>query len=238
MIREAIGQQLDHDPNFRWRGEQVTRIENLSDIAFALALGMIISGTDVPRTFEDLQSFLFYLVPTAAAFGIMLQIWNIHFTFFRRYGVADRTIILLNAILIFVVLYLAYPLRFTFDALYAWVIGQITHDYSRAFEIGMTGSNGAMTISFFVIGFGVCTALLALKHEHIILRRSQLSLNDYEFAATRATRAQLWFGTLVAFSVAPVALLTQIGPMAAFLLFLQIPATRLTRWYYHRTVSS
>ncbi len=52
MLRKAIGKQLDHDPNFRWRGKAVTRIENLSDIAFAVALGMIISGVDAPRDYE------------------------------------------------------------------------------------------------------------------------------------------------------------------------------------------
>ena len=99
MLRGAIGKPLDHDPNFRWRGEAVTRIENLSDIAFALALGMIISGSSVPQTFAELREFLFFLVPTAAAFAIILQIWMVHYTFFRRYGVADKRIIVLNAAL-------------------------------------------------------------------------------------------------------------------------------------------
>ena len=70
----------------------MTRIENLSDIAFALALGMLISGVDAPQSFEDLIRFLIYIIPAALGFAILLQVWTAHYTFFRRYGVADKRI--------------------------------------------------------------------------------------------------------------------------------------------------
>ncbi|MEM7729618.1 MAG: TMEM175 family protein [Pseudomonadota bacterium] len=232
MLREFVGRQLDHDPNFRWRGESVTRIENLSDIAFALSLGMLISGANAPSNFSELRAFLFYLLPAAASFGVILKIWTAHFTFFRRYGVADRTIIFLNSLLIFVVLYLAYPLRFTFDALYAWIIGEITQNYSRAIEIGMNDANAALTISFFVGGYGICMALLALKYEHVVRRKSTLELDDYELAKTRATRAELWLGAVLAFPAISLALFTTAGPMAAFLLTLQFPGRHLLTRHY------
>ena len=54
---KSDGLGLDNDPNFRWRGQAVTRIENLSDIVFALALGMLITTADPLRTFDDLQLF-------------------------------------------------------------------------------------------------------------------------------------------------------------------------------------
>lgn len=234
MIRQVVGQQLDHDPNFRWRGEAVTRIENLSDIAFALALGMIISGADVPSTFSELKRFLFFLIPTAAAFGVMLQIWTIHFTFFRRYGVADKTIITLNSILIFVVLYLAYPLRFTFESLYAWIIGQSTGDYTLAIELGMVENNAALTIAFYVVAYGVCLGLLALKYGHVIRRRDILDLNAHELVTTRITRGYLAAGAIMSFVIIPLALYTPAGPMAAFLLFTLMPIRHVLTRYYQR----
>ena len=123
MIRGSISKGLDHDPNFRWRGEAVTRIENLSDIVFALAFGMLITAASPPQTMSDLSGFLFSIIPVTAAFAVLIGIWNHHFTFFRRYGVADKRIIFLNSILLFVVLYLAYPLRFAFDSLFAAITG-------------------------------------------------------------------------------------------------------------------
>ena len=67
MIRDSLKdfKGLDHDPNFRWRGTNVTRIENLSDIIFALALGMLISGVDAPRDIIGLRAFLWNIFPTA-----------------------------------------------------------------------------------------------------------------------------------------------------------------------------
>ena len=238
MLREAIGKPLDHDPHFRWRGEAVTRIENLSDIAFALALGMIISGSSVPQTFSELREFLFFLVPTAAAFAIILQIWTAHYTFFRRYGVADKRIIVLNAALIFVVLYLAYPLRFTFHSLYVWVYGLATGDYSRGTEMGMTFDTGVWTISVFVITQACAFALLALMYGHALRKRALLSLNAAEAATTRTMRSGLWWAACVSLAVVPVAVFTPLGPMAAFLLFLQSPGYRVAGRYHFRGVDA
>lgn len=234
MIRDNLKdfKGLDHDPDFRWRGQNVTRIENLSDIAFALALGMIISGAQAPQSFADLREFLFFLIPTAAAFAIMLQIWTMHYTFFRRYGVADRWIITLNAALIFVVLYLAYPLRFTFTALYTWIIGLSTGDYSRGVEMGMDSRTGALTICFFVSAFASCQFLMAAMYSHVLRKNALLNLNPHEMAKTRTTRAGLWWSTFVSLLVIPFALFTSAGPLAAFLLFLQSPGYAVAGRYY------
>lgn len=240
MIRDNLSdfKGLDHDPDFRWRGTNVTRIENLSDIAFAIALGMIISGIDAPRTFSELKEFLFFLVPTAAAFAVMLQIWTTHFTFFRRYGVADKKIVVLNAILIFFVLYLAYPLRFTFGSFYMWVIGVNTGDYTRAIEMEMTDAAGAYTVCFFVLAYAACLALLGLMYGHIIKKRELLDLNDSEMATTRTTRAGLWWSVFVSLLIVPFALYSFAGPMAAFLLFFQSPGYFVAAKYYFRNIES
>lgn len=124
-IRESLTAHLDHDPLFVWRGQTVTRIENLSDIVFALALGMLVSSSSAPQTFSDLQQFLISIIPVTAAFAVLLSIWNRHFVFFRRYGLADGRVIFLNACMLFVVLFLAYPLRFAFDSFFAYVLAML-----------------------------------------------------------------------------------------------------------------
>jgi len=214
----------------------VTRIENLSDIAFAIALGMIISSIDAPRTFSELKEFLFFLLPTAAAFAIMLQIWTTHFTFFRRYGVADKKIVVLNAALIFFVLYLAYPLRFTFNSLYTWVIGLSTGNYTRGLEMEMTTQTGALTICFFVVAYACCLALLGLMYGHVIKKREILDLNETELATTRTTHTGLWWSVFVSLLVIPFALYTFAGPMAAFILFFQSPGYYVAAKYYFKSV--
>ncbi|MEO1041606.1 MAG: hypothetical protein AAFX52_04885, partial [Pseudomonadota bacterium] len=70
MLRDGLTAQRDHDPHFRWRGEEVTRVENLSDIVFALSVGMLVSSTDVPRSFDEVQQFLIGIVPVTAGFAV------------------------------------------------------------------------------------------------------------------------------------------------------------------------
>lgn len=221
MLRAAVGQQLDHDPNFRWRGESVTRIENLSDIAFALALGMLISGVDAPRTVADLGAFLIFVVPAAFGVAVLLGIWISHYTFFRRYGVADKTIIIYNAALIFVVLYMAYPLRFAFDSLFAFVITQLTGDYSRSLELGVNSfETSGIIIAIFGVTYGVAYGLLWLMYGHVLRKADRLDLNDYERAMTRQTWVSMAINTVIALTAAGLAYFTALNGFAGFILAL------------------
>ncbi len=56
---------------FRWRGEDVSRIEGLSDAVFALAVTLLIVSTEVPKTYNDLILKLRDFVPFAACLRIL-----------------------------------------------------------------------------------------------------------------------------------------------------------------------
>ena len=71
MIRRALKTHLDQDPYFQWRGDSVTRIENLSDIVFALALGMLVSSSSPP-----LNGFAGWL---------MVLIWPLSWVVYRSF---------------------------------------------------------------------------------------------------------------------------------------------------------
>lgn len=220
MLRKAIGKQLDHDPNFRWRGEAVTRIENLSDIAFAVALGMIISGVDAPRTYDQLIHFLIFSIPAAACFAVLLGVWIAHYTFFRRYGVADQRVIFYNAVLIFLVLYMAYPLRFAFDSLFAFIIGLSTGDPSRNIEIGISSFEvSGRVIAIFGLIYGLLFSVISLMYGYAVKKAELLDLNGYELALTKQSRFTKWSEALLAFLVAGLGWFTSLNGFAGCLLF-------------------
>ncbi|MGB6230119.1 MAG: TMEM175 family protein [Litorimonas sp.] len=226
MIRETVGRQLDHDPNFRWRGESVTRIENLSDIAFAVALGMIITGVDAPRNFDQLIEFLVFGIPAAACFAVLLGIWTAHYTFFRRYGVADGTIVFLNALLIFLILYMAYPLRFAFDSFYSWIVGMTTGNASRIMQIGVDSFEvSGWIIALFAVIYGLSHMLIALMYTHVIRRRALLALSPYELALTRQQHLAKWLQAGLAFLAATLGYYTSLNGFAGFIMsFNFVPA--------------
>ena len=79
------------DPDFRWRGGDVSRIEGLSDAAFAFAMAMLVvdSFQDI-RTYKDLLFSLAHVPALMACFAILMWLWGVHYKFFRRFGLEDN----------------------------------------------------------------------------------------------------------------------------------------------------
>lgn len=223
MIRGAAIQRLDHDPEFSWRGDSVTRIENLSDIVFALAFGMLVSASAPPQTFPDLGEFLVSIVPVTAAFALMVGLWNSHFTFFRRYGLADGWIVFLNAVLLFIVLYIAYPLRFAFDGFFGYILLVFgAPERVEAMQIGYRESG--IIMAYFTIGYGAIHLLFTMMYAHALSRKDMLSLNATEIAISRRSLAIALFAALLSFAIAGVALMTPLYGFAGFFMLLILPA--------------
>jgi uncharacterized membrane protein len=222
MIRGSLSKTLDHDPHFRWRGEAVTRIENLSDIVFALAMGMIILSSNIPQTFEDLQAFLFNIIPAFASFILLLQIWHGHFTFFRRFGVADGRIILFNVILLFFVLFAAYPLRFAFESFFAFVTGPLDN-YQRATAMHLNFQRSGLILSYFAMGYAAINACFVFMYRHAIKKADVLELSESEMILSRGTLAMYSFMTLLCILVAMVCQINPIYGFGGWLLVLNWP---------------
>lgn len=225
MIREHISKGLDHDPNFRWRGEAVTRIENLSDIIFALTLSLFVASASPPATYPELWPHLLTIFPVAAGFAMLLSIWNDHFTFFRRYGVADARIIFINSLLLLVILFFAYPLRFSFDSLFAFILG-VTGDWSMMDRLGIeTYQQAGEIIAIVSIMLMVIYFLYHWMYLHALNKAELLGLTPSEIAITRRSIWEHRFQMVINAVVTVLAVYTNAGPFAAFLGILNWPAT-------------
>lgn len=227
MLRQAVASQIDHDPYFTWRGDSVTRIENLSDIVFALALGMLVSASTPPTTYGELQDHLLNIIPVSAGFALMLVIWNDHFTFFRRYGLNDTTIVFLNAALLLVILFIAYPLRFIFDSMFAWIYLLLGHP-ARMQAMGIESYYEAGVImAYFDAGFAVVYLLIGAMYSHALRKADMLGLSDAEQVLTRRTISITRLCVIVAVVAGLMAAFTPIGPMAGFLFWVIWPGVIL-----------
>lgn len=234
-MRSEIAKHLDHDPDFEWRGQSVTRIENLSDIVFALALGMMLFGGPPPQTFSELVHFLISIIPVTASFIILFMIWNAHFVFFRRYGLADNTVVLINSALLLMVLFTAYPLRFIFDSLFWYIIGSSTGDFSQLMETEMDVVNSARSMAFFGAGYAVIYTLLSFMYAHAVRKAELIGLSQKEILITRQT---VWIQrgeVVVASGVIFGALFTPLGPFAGGLMMLNWPNAYLMSWIVEKT---
>lgn len=230
MLRETLTRQLDNDPDFNWRGTSVTRIENLSDIVFAISLGFLVASTPGELSLDGLHAHLLNIVPVALAFSLLLSIWNSHFIYFRRYALADNYILFLNAILLLFILFIAYPLRFIFDSLFAWIIGTLTNDWSRMNVMGIYGYGQAgIIMGYFGAGFAIVQAIISRMYAHALRKADLLELNPKEIIITRRS---VWMANgemLIGVMVGLLAAFTPIGAFAGFGMWLIQPLNMAVR---------
>ena len=118
MIREKLIDKGVGDPRkFRWRSHEVSRIEALSDAVFAFAVTLLVVALEVPKTYDELMEVMRGFGAFAICFALLFVVWFNQYKFFRRYGLNDNLTIVINAVLLFVVLFYVYPLKFLFTFL-------------------------------------------------------------------------------------------------------------------------
>src|ERR1041385_3265155 len=124
MIREKlIDKGIGQDKKFRWRSHEPSRIEGLSDAVFGFAVTLLVVSLEVPKTFAELMLAMRGFGAFAICFALLILVWYNQYKFFRRYGLQDNYTVVLNAGLLFVVLFYVYPLKFLFSFLVSMFTG-------------------------------------------------------------------------------------------------------------------
>src|ERR1700704_843358 len=124
MLREKLmAKDIGRRADFRWRSHEISRIEGLSDAVFAFAVTLLVVSLEVPRTFTELAAAMRGFGAFAISFMLLFMVWFNQYKFFRRYGLQDNLTVCLNAILLFVVLFYVYPLKFLFTFLVSLFTG-------------------------------------------------------------------------------------------------------------------
>ncbi|MDF9800501.1 putative membrane protein [Catalinimonas alkaloidigena] len=97
---------------FSQRGTESSRLEQLSDGVFALAITLLLVSLETPKTGDELVLFAKDFLSFALSTIILIVIWYSHYLYFLRYGLRDKTTTIINTWLLVVVLFFVYPLKF------------------------------------------------------------------------------------------------------------------------------
>ncbi len=120
LMRRRVG---DSEEGFRSRGEGVWRVESFCDAVFAFAVTLLVVSLEVPGSFDELLETMRGFFAFAICFALLLSLWYEHYKFSRRYGLRDTLTVHLNAVLLFLVLFFVYPLKFLFTLLADQLLG-------------------------------------------------------------------------------------------------------------------
>jgi uncharacterized membrane protein len=163
---------------FRWRGGEITRLEAFCDVVFGFAITLLVVSLEVPHTYAELMADMRGFFPFAICFAQLIMIWRAHYKFSRRYGLEDPYTVFLNIVLLFLVLFYVYPLKFVFSL----VLSQLT---GVSMTQGMELHEASVLMRIYAAGFASVFTLLALMHLRAYNLRRALELNPVETLLTR-----------------------------------------------------
>jgi uncharacterized membrane protein len=163
---------------FRWRSGEITRLEAFCDVVFGFALTLLVVSLEVPRNYAELMAAMRGFVPFAVCFAQLVMIWRAHYIFSRRYGLEDGYTVFLNVLLLFVVLFYVYPLKFVFTMLFLEVTGTAPPSALNAMQ-------ASVVMRIYAAGFAAVFVLFMLMYGHAYRLRHQLELSPVEALETR-----------------------------------------------------
>jgi uncharacterized membrane protein len=165
------------------RGKEASRIEGFSDAVFGFALTLLVVSLEVPQTFNDLRNILVGFPAFAVTFALICWVWYEHYLFFRHYDLEDGLTVTLNCILLFIVVFYAYPLKFVFTRL---ITGSLL-GLGPGIADGMTSQEGRVLMTTYSAGFVALFATFALLHWNAWRQRERLGLDVLRRFDTRAS---------------------------------------------------
>jgi uncharacterized membrane protein len=197
VLRDLMFSRSKGD-GIRWRGDQVSRLEGFSDAAFGFAVTLVVISLQVPATVGELVTAMRGLPAFITTMLVLMSAWWQHYVYFRRYGLSDRATVFLNTLLLLVVLFYVYPLKFMFTVAFAALAGT---------QVAVRSAEELRTLSIiFAAGFAAVTAMFGLLYVHAWRRRVDLGLDAAEIAITRAAAEIYGLNVLVILAVIGVEL--------------------------------
>lgn len=221
MLRELLKTQKQTSADgFRFRGLESTRLTNLTDAIFGFAITLLVISSEVPQTYVELQASMYSFMGFVFCIMLLFDIWSSHYKFSKRYGLEDRTTRTLNFLLLFVLLFYVYPLKYLFSYIGTLLLVQlmtVLGDNSEAFQLAVNELSKANLDADqwkdIMIRFGLGIALIHLffmfMHLNALKLKRELYLNDREIFLTK-TYAQV-YGIVVFVSVVSMLIVVVMG---------------------------
>jgi hypothetical protein len=188
MLRGRLARRrVGEEEGFSWRGEDVSRIEGFSDAVFGFAVTLLVVSLEVPNTFDELLATMRGFFAFAICFWLLIAVWFEQYKFFRRYGLEDSLTMRLNAVLLFIVLFYVYPLKFLFTLLVDQLLGYdtVVEPSSGAVVEEIEPEQLPLLMVIYGAGFVAVQLVFFVLYLRAYARRDALGLEAHERSITR-----------------------------------------------------
>ena len=191
---------------FQLRGLENTRIESLSDGVFAIAIGLLLLSSSPPENFEQLRDFIKDFIPFAGSISILMLIWYQHYLYFIRFGLRDSGTTAINTILLFLVLFYTYHLKFLIRLLVDIYTALLTDNkelFNRIFTETIRPEDTSELMVIYGLGASGIFLVFVWLNVRSLKKKKQLLLSQQEILLTQnSVRINLAMGLIPLISVA------------------------------------
>ena len=164
---------------------EITRVEAFSDAVFAFAVTLLVVSLEVPATFDELLDAMRGFLAFGICFTFLLWIWHQHYRFFRRFPLQDALTQAINGVLLFVVLFYVYPLKFLWTLLVrGFSSGSMAAGHAG--EPVIRAGQGATLMIIYGMGFVAVFLCLAFFYLRVWLKRKELNLDELDLFDARS----------------------------------------------------
>ena len=166
-LRDHLPLAPRREQHFRWRGNEVSRVEGFTDAVFAFAVTLLVVALEVPHTFDGLMDVVRGFPAFLICFTLLMMFWNAHYTYHRRYGLEGAFSRVMTMAILVLVLFFVYPLKFLFTMVTVGLFGLDMHNAPHI----ETLAQSRVLYLIYGLGFAGVWGLYAALYAHALSQR-------------------------------------------------------------------
>jgi len=218
-LRDRLPLAPKREELFRWRGNEVSRVEGFTDAVFAFAVTLLVVALEVPHDYQGLMDVVRGFPAFVICFTLLMMFWNAHYRYHRRYGLEDTFTRVMTLCIIVLVLFFVYPLKFLFTMVTVNVFGLDMHDAPHLETVAQV----RMLYVIYGLGFAGAWGLYGMLYVHAFRARARLALSASEVMLTRASLVENGIYVGVCLLSVVLALTTNSAALPGLIYFLLVP---------------
>jgi uncharacterized membrane protein len=229
-LRQRLPLAPQREQYFRWRGNEISRVEGFTDAVFAFAVTLLVVALEVPHTFDGLMDVVRGFPAFVICFAILMTFWNAHYRYHRRYGLEDVFTRVMTMAVLVLVLFSVYPLKFLFTLLTVQIFGLELHNTPH-----LEGRHQVQTL-YLIYGLGLAGVwgFYAMMYAHALAKREEMQLTAREIILTRASLFENLIYVAVCLLSILLALATSSDWLPGVAYFLLGPLQAFNGWRFGR----